>query len=66
RAVELPGRVEHAGAEFRQSMAVVTIGGVFISMVFTLFLLPVLYTYLDRITLRGWREHKGQKEQSAT
>jgi len=62
----LPQTVGGAGAEFRQSMAVVTIGGVFISMVFTLFLLPVLYTYLDRITLRGWREHKRQKEQSAT
>lgn len=62
----LPQTVGSAGSEFRQSMAVVTIGGVIVSMVFTLFLLPVLYTYLDRLTLRGWREHKMQKKQAAT
>jgi hydrophobic/amphiphilic exporter-1 (mainly G- bacteria), HAE1 family len=37
-----------AGANFRVPMAVVTIGGVVLSAVFTLFLIPVIYTKLDR------------------
>jgi hydrophobic/amphiphilic exporter-1 (mainly G- bacteria), HAE1 family len=37
-----------AGANFRVPMAVVTIGGVLLSAVFTLFLIPVIYTKLDR------------------
>jgi hydrophobic/amphiphilic exporter-1 (mainly G- bacteria), HAE1 family len=41
-----------AGAAFRVPMAVVTIGGVTLSAVFTLFLIPVIYTKLDRLTPR--------------
>jgi hydrophobic/amphiphilic exporter-1 (mainly G- bacteria), HAE1 family len=37
-----------AGANFRVPMAVVTMGGVLLSAVFTLFLIPVIYTKLDR------------------
>ena len=37
-----------AGAVFRVPMAVVTIGGVLVAAVFTLFLIPVIYTKLDR------------------
>lgn len=37
-----------AGANFRVPMAVVTIGGVMLSAVFTLLLIPVIYTKLDR------------------
>lgn len=37
-----------SGANFRVPMAVVTIGGVLLSAVFTLFLIPVIYTKLDR------------------
>lgn len=37
-----------AGAVFRAPMAVVTIGGVLVAAVFTLFLIPVIYTKLDR------------------
>ena len=33
---------------FRVPMAVVTIGGVLVAAVFTLFLIPVIYTKLDR------------------
>jgi hydrophobic/amphiphilic exporter-1 (mainly G- bacteria), HAE1 family len=36
------------GAAFRVPMAVVTIGGVLLSAVFTLILIPVIYTKLDR------------------
>lgn len=45
-----------SGSEFRTPMAVVQIGGVLISAVFTLFVVPVVYTYLDRLTLAGRRE----------
>ena len=37
-----------AGSNFRVPMAVVTIGGVMLSAVFTLLLIPVIYTKLDR------------------
>jgi hydrophobic/amphiphilic exporter-1 (mainly G- bacteria), HAE1 family len=40
-----------AGAAFRVPMAVVTIGGVLLSAVFTLFLIPVIYTKLDRFRI---------------
>jgi HAE1 family hydrophobic/amphiphilic exporter-1 len=43
------------GSEFREPMAVVQIGGVLISAVFTLFVIPVVYTLLDRLTLAGRR-----------
>jgi hydrophobic/amphiphilic exporter-1 (mainly G- bacteria), HAE1 family len=39
-----------AGAAFRVPMAVVTMGGVILSAVFTLFLIPVIYTKLDRFS----------------
>jgi hydrophobic/amphiphilic exporter-1 (mainly G- bacteria), HAE1 family len=38
-----------SGANFRVPMAVVTIGGVLLSAVFTLFLIPVIYTKMDRL-----------------
>jgi hydrophobic/amphiphilic exporter-1 (mainly G- bacteria), HAE1 family len=40
-----------AGAATRVPMAVVTIGGVLLSAVFTLFLIPVIYTKLDRFAV---------------
>jgi hydrophobic/amphiphilic exporter-1 (mainly G- bacteria), HAE1 family len=42
-----------AGAAFRVPMAVVTMGGVLLSAVFTLFLIPVIYTKLDRLASWG-------------
>jgi hydrophobic/amphiphilic exporter-1 (mainly G- bacteria), HAE1 family len=39
------------GAAIRMPMAVVTIGGVLLSAVFTLFLIPVIYTKLDRFAV---------------
>ena len=44
-----------AGSEFRAPMAVVQIGGVLISAIFTLFVVPVVYTVMDRLTLAGRR-----------
>jgi hydrophobic/amphiphilic exporter-1 (mainly G- bacteria), HAE1 family len=44
-----------AGAVFRVPMAVVTMGGVLLSAVFTLLLIPVIYTKLDRFDRLGRR-----------
>jgi len=46
------------GSEFRTPMAVVQIGGVLVSAFFTLFIIPVAYTVIDRLTPSGWREYK--------
>jgi len=37
-------------AAFRSSMAVVMMGGIIVSAVFTLYLVPVIYTMFDRFT----------------
>jgi hydrophobic/amphiphilic exporter-1 (mainly G- bacteria), HAE1 family len=42
-----------AGAAFRVPMAIVTMGGVLLSAVFTLFLIPVIYTKLDKLATWG-------------
>jgi len=44
------------GAETRAPMAVVFIGGLFASTLLTLFVIPVIYTYLDDVT--GWVREK--------
>jgi hydrophobic/amphiphilic exporter-1 (mainly G- bacteria), HAE1 family len=47
-----------SGAAFTVPMAVVTMGGVILSAVFTLFLIPVIYTKLDRFSpSTAWQEH---------
>ncbi len=45
----LPQTLAGAGAEFRAAIAMVTIGGVLVSSVFTLYLIPTMYTYFDRL-----------------
>ena len=45
-----------SGSEFRAPMAVVQIGGVLVSAVFTLYVVPVVYTMSDRLTLAGRRK----------
>lgn len=47
-----PQALGGAGAEFRRALAVVTMGGVLISAIFTLFLIPVIYTVFDRIAIQ--------------
>jgi hypothetical protein len=54
----LPQIIGGAGAEFRVPMAVVQMGGVLVSMGFTLFVIPVVYTYADRLTATGRRERR--------
>jgi len=41
-----------AGGEFRSGMGVVIIGGLTSSLLLTLVLVPVMYTLLDRFTLK--------------
>ncbi len=44
-----------SGSEFRVPMAVVQIGGVLFSTVFTVFVIPVVYTLVDRLSLARLR-----------
>jgi HAE1 family hydrophobic/amphiphilic exporter-1 len=55
------------GAEARAPMAVATMGGMITSTFLTLFLVPVVYAYMDRIgeRLRGKREKHGRMEEVA-
>ena len=46
-------------------MAVVTIGGVLIAAVFTLFLIPVIYTKLDRYAFAA-HAHQRETEERRT
>jgi HAE1 family hydrophobic/amphiphilic exporter-1 len=53
------------GGEARAPMAVATMGGMITSTFLTLFLVPVVYTYLDRLSerLRGRRVKHGRTEE---
>ena len=46
------------GAELRQPLGLVMVGGLLVSQVLTLFTTPVIYLYFDR--LRGHRESGAQ------
>lgn len=48
-AISLAPQIMGSGAEFRAAIAMVTIGGVIVSTVFTLFLIPTMYTFLDKL-----------------
>jgi Cu/Ag efflux pump CusA len=48
------------GSSFRTAMAIVTIGGVLVAAVFTLFLIPVIYVKLDRFAFAA---HVHQQEE---
>jgi HAE1 family hydrophobic/amphiphilic exporter-1 len=52
------------GAEARAPMAVATAGGMITSTFLTLFLVPVVYTYMDRFGsfVRGKRDKPGRTE----
>jgi HAE1 family hydrophobic/amphiphilic exporter-1 len=58
----IPQALSGAGAEYRTPMAVVQIGGVIMSALFTLFVIPVAYTIMDRLTLAGRRGRKAKKQ----
>ena len=51
-----------AGSFYRIPMAVVTIGGVLVAAVFTLFLIPVIYTKLDRFAFAAHAHQRETKE----
>jgi len=51
-AISLAPQVLGSGAEYRAAIAMVTIGGVLVSTVFTLFLIPVIYTFFDRLSIK--------------
>jgi HAE1 family hydrophobic/amphiphilic exporter-1 len=55
-----PQALGGSGSEFRQAVAVVTMGGVLVSAVFTLYLIPAIYTAFDRLTVAGRRERRAQ------
>ncbi len=57
----IPQALGGAGVEYRAPMAVVQIGGVLLSAVFTLFIIPVIYTMADRLTPAGRREKREEK-----
>ncbi len=54
----IPQVMAGAGAEYRVPMAAAQIGGVLISAVFTLFVIPVIYIFMDRFSVKRWRDRK--------
>jgi HAE1 family hydrophobic/amphiphilic exporter-1 len=60
----IPQVIGGSGSEIRAPMAYVQIGGVLISAVFTLFIIPVAYTAMDRLTLGGRRELRAYRDAS--
>ncbi len=55
-----------AGSFFRIPMAVVTIGGVLVAAVFTLFLIPVIYQKLDRFAFAAHVHDREERERQAS
>ncbi|WP_163580498.1 efflux RND transporter permease subunit [Gracilibacillus saliphilus] len=55
------------GAEMQQPMAITVIFGLLTSSVFTLVLIPVVYTYFDNLSerIKGWFTRKGKKKKEA-
>jgi len=54
-----------AGSFYRVPMAVVTIGGVLVAAVFTLFLIPVIYVKLDRFAFAAHVHEREERERSS-
>ncbi len=53
------------GASFRTAMAIVTIGGVLVAAIFTLFLIPVIYVKMDRFAFAAHVHEREERERAA-
>nr|WP_314487499.1 MdtB/MuxB family multidrug efflux RND transporter permease subunit [uncultured Pseudomonas sp.] len=53
-----------SGAELRQPLGLVMVGGLLVSQVLTLFTTPVIYLYFDRLA-RRWRPHADARKVQA-
>jgi hydrophobe/amphiphile efflux-1 (HAE1) family protein len=53
------------GSEFRAPMSTAVIGGVITSTLLTLVVVPVVYVWVDRFTLRGRRARRAAREAAA-
>jgi multidrug efflux pump subunit AcrB len=53
------------GSEFRSPMSISVIGGVITSTILTLVVVPVVYTWMDRFTLKGDGKSKATRDPSA-
>ncbi|SDT15920.1 multidrug efflux pump [Pseudomonas asplenii] len=54
-----------SGAELRQPLGLVMVGGLLVSQVLTLFTTPVIYLFFDRLG-RSWGRHPSRLEQADT
>ena len=52
------------GAELRRPLGVAIVGGLLVSQVLTLYTTPVIYLYLDRLSL--WRKRMSQQRKGDT